>query len=173
MSVAGSGQRTLLSMAWHWLPARRVVAALRLAQSGGIWRVPCQPVPDFAIRLTPLHEFCHDVMMDGYMIDVQCDEEMLRVHAKSSAARFALTGAKTEAVMGDDGKVHVQTTRGSEDVVIPRANIVDVMFKGANPLVNGNLIVTTVDGKKYQLHFRRKQQDDFRALAKQLGVVLA
>ena len=111
--------------------------------------------------------------MDGYMIDVQCDEQILRVHAKNSAARFAMTGAKAEAIVGDDGKAHIQTTRGAEDVVIPRSAIADVMFKGASMMVNGNLIVTTVDGHKYQLHFRRKQQAGFRELAQQLGVVLS
>ena len=45
--------------------------------------------------------------MDGYMIDVQCDDELLRIHTKSSAARFAMTGAKAEAIVGDDGKAHV------------------------------------------------------------------
>jgi len=109
--------------------------------------------------------------VDGYMIDVQCDEASLRIHAKNSAARFALTGAKSEAVMGDDGKAHMQTTRGAEDVEILRANIAGATFKGANMMVNGNLVVTTSDGGKFQLHFRKKQQADFDALAQELGAV--
>lgn len=109
--------------------------------------------------------------MDGYMIDVQYDTETVRIHAKNKAARFALTGAKSEAVTGDDGKTHVQTTRGAEDVEIPRANITGATFKSASMLVNGNLIVTTTDGGKYQLHFRKKQQGDFEALAQELGAV--
>ena len=107
--------------------------------------------------------------MDGYMIDVQCDENTLRIHAKTKAASRALTGWD---VTLDDSN-HVQTKAGGSDVIVPRANIADVMFKGASMMVNGNLIVTTVDGARYQMHFRKKQQDDFRALAQQLGVVLA
>jgi hypothetical protein len=107
--------------------------------------------------------------MDGYMIDVQYDEATLRVHAKNAAARFALTGAKAESVMGDDGKAHVQTTRGAQDVEIPRANITGATFKRASMLVNGNLAVTTVDGARYQMHFRKKSNADFVALARELG----
>ena len=110
--------------------------------------------------------------MDGYMIDVQYDEQMLHIHAKNSAARFALTGAKSEAVMGDEGKAHVQTTRGAQDVVILRSTIADVKFKGASMMANGNLIVTTVDGHKYQMHFRKKQHADFAALAQTLGATV-
>jgi len=105
------------------------------------------------------------------MIDVQYDEQALRVHAKTKAARFALTGAKSEAVVGDDGKAHVQTTRGAEDVEILRANIAGATLKSASMMVNGNLVVTTTDGGKFQLHFRKKQQADFDALAQELGAV--
>ena len=44
-SVAGSGQRVPPSMAWHWLPALCMTVVLRRAQSVGMWRVPCHPVP--------------------------------------------------------------------------------------------------------------------------------
>ena len=108
--------------------------------------------------------------MDGYMIDVQYDGQMLRVHPKNGAARFALTGAKSEAVMGEDGEAHVQTTRGARDVEIPKVSIADVRFKGASMMVNGNLRVRTVAGKTYQLHFRKKQAEGFRALAADLQV---
>jgi len=95
--------------------------------------------------------------MDGYMIDVQCDDEILRIRGKNKAARIALAGE----------------AHGDGDVVIARSTIADVMFKGASMLVNGNLIVTTIEGRKYQMHFRKKQQADFKDLAEQLGVVLA
>ena len=91
--------------------------------------------------------------MDGYMIDVQCDEQTLRVHGKNRAARVALAG---------EG-------HGDGDVVIPRSSIASVKFKGASMLVNGNLIVTTSDGRRFQLHFRKKQGADFEALARTLG----
>lgn len=94
--------------------------------------------------------------MDGYMIDVACDEQTLSVRGKNKAARIALAGE----------------AHGDGDVVIPRFTIAGVRFKGANMLVNGNLIVTTTDGRKYQLHFRRKQQADFKGLAEELAGAL-
>jgi hypothetical protein len=111
--------------------------------------------------------------MDGYMIDVQCDQQNLRVHAKDTAARGALTGWDVTLVSDDDGKNRVQTRTGATDVVILRSDIAGVTLKKANPLVNGNLIITTTEGKKYQLHFRRKQRGDFERLAQELGGGLA
>lgn len=90
--------------------------------------------------------------MDGYMIDVQCDAQTLRVRGKNKLARVALAGE----------------AHGDGDVVIPRADIASVKFKGANMMVNGNLIVTTTAGARYQMHFRRKQMADFEALAREL-----
>jgi len=108
--------------------------------------------------------------MDGYMIDVQCDEQTVRVHAKNKAARGALTG--WDVTLTGDDESHVQVRAGATDVEIPRSEIAGVTFKKANPLVNGNLIITTNEGKKYQLHFRRKQQTDFERLANELGEAL-
>ena len=93
--------------------------------------------------------------MDGYMIEVECDPEILRVHGKNKAARMALRGPAH-----DDG-----------DVVIPRSAIASASYKGANMMVNGNLTVTTNDGTKYQMHFRKKQMAEFATLAKDLGAV--
>jgi hypothetical protein len=91
--------------------------------------------------------------VDGYMIDVECDEQMLRVQGKTKVSRMALAGADH-----DKG-----------DVLIPRSDIAKVTFEGANPLKNGKVVVTTTAGRKYQLHFRRKQQGDFQRLAAELG----
>jgi hypothetical protein len=84
------------------------------------------------------------------MTDVSWDGSTLRVHGKNKAARVALAGQDH-----------------ATDVVIPRDRITAVTIKDANMLVNGNLRVTA-DGKTYQLHFRRKQAEDFRALAESL-----
>jgi len=86
--------------------------------------------------------------IQGYMIDVDFDGQVLRVHGKNKAARIALAGE-------DHG----------HDVAVPKAAIADVTLKDASMLTNGNLKVTTTDGKRYQLHFRRKQAGDFRSLA--------
>lgn len=110
--------------------------------------------------------------MDGYMIDVQYDAQILRVHAKTKAARGALTGWDVTLATSDDGRYHVQTKAGETDIAVPRASIAGVTFKGASMLVNGNLVVTTIEGQKYQLHFRKKQNADFEALARELGAAV-
>ena len=91
--------------------------------------------------------------IDGYLIAIEYDEQSLRIRGKNAVARVALAGP-------DHGK---------GDVVIPREAIARATFQAANPLVNGKVVVTTSDGRAYQLHFRRKQQADFERLAHDLG----
>ena len=110
--------------------------------------------------------------MDGYMIEVEYDDAALRIHAKNKVAQMALSGAATKVVEHDDGSPHLQTRMGG-DVEVPRTDIARATYKKATALTNGSLTVTTNDGAKYQMHFRKKQQADFRDLAQQLGVVLA
>jgi hypothetical protein len=92
--------------------------------------------------------------VDGYMIDVQWDGQTLRVKGKNKAARIALAGENHE-----------------QDIVVSRDEIASVKFRDANTLANGNLDVRTEAGQRYQLHFRKKQRDDFRALAQELGAI--
>ena len=87
------------------------------------------------------------------MIDVECDAQNLRVRGKNWASRAALAG----------------DAHGKGDVVISRSAIAGSTFKAAGMLINGNLVVTTTDGHIYQMHFRKKQQDDFQRLAKELA----
>lgn len=106
------------------------------------------------MRACPYASTVRIMNTQGYMIDVATNTEMVRVHGKTKAARVALAGSE----------------HGDGDVVIPRASITAVSFKGANPLVNGKVVITTNAGRKYQLHFRRKQQGDFEALVADLKV---
>lgn len=92
--------------------------------------------------------------MDGYMTDVQWDGATLRVHGKNKAARVALAGE-------DHGS----------DVVVTRDQIADVGYRKAGAMVNGRVDVRTVDGKRYQLHFRKKQAAGFEQLARDLGAI--
>ena len=105
----------------------------------------------------------------GYAIDVEYDAETLHIHAKNKMARGALTGWTSTAVETGDGKYKIETSSGGADVVILRSQIADVKFKNANPLVNGNLAVTTTEGNRYQMHFRRNQRAGFEVLAHELG----
>ena len=92
--------------------------------------------------------------IEGYGITVIYDHQTLRVRGTNGLARLALAGAE----------------HGQGDVVIPRDAIVSAKLQGANPLVNGNLVITTSEGRTYQLHFRRKQQTDFERLTHELGI---
>lgn len=85
------------------------------------------------------------------MIEVDYDGTALRVRGKNKAARVALAGED-----------HAQ------DVVLTRDQIQRVELKDASRIVNGTLRVHTTGGKNHQLHFRRKQADDFKALAEAL-----
>jgi hypothetical protein len=94
--------------------------------------------------------------MDGYGIDVECDEQSLRVQAKNNAARVALTGK----------------AQGDGALVIPLATIYIVKFRAASMFVKGKVSVGTTDGHKYRMSFRKRQQGDFERLAQQLDAVL-
>lgn len=87
------------------------------------------------------------------MTTIEFDGETLTAHGKNKAARFALAGQDH-----------------AEDVRIGVAEIATAHFKKASALVNGNLTIETTEGRKYQLHFRKKQQADFEELARALGV---
>jgi hypothetical protein len=85
---------------------------------------------------------------EGYMVEADWDGATLVARGTNKMGRVALAGEGHA-----DG-----------DVVLPRESIADVTFKKASRMVNGNLTVRTVDGRKYQLHFRRKTADQFDAL---------
>lgn len=119
-------------------------------------------------------------MIQGYGVTADFDGDTLRLTATNSAARAALLGPKSLAKLADtfaekaeamselSGVAVEPIARLSVDgdsVSIPRSAILSVELKDASMLTNGNLIVHTVDGKKYQAHFRRKQSADFAGLA--------
>ena len=105
------------------------------------------------------------------MIDVQCDEQTLRVYPRTKAARFALTGAETRAVIGVVGRTRLETPMGASDVVLPRASIAGVTLTRASMFGNGQIVVTTDDGL-IRLNFRRSQQSAFETLALELGATV-
>ncbi|MGX7679061.1 hypothetical protein ACSMXN_09185 [Jatrophihabitans sp. DSM 45814] len=105
---------------------------------------------------------------DGYMIDAEFDGQLLTLHAKNKASRAALLGPDTLARIADhyaemaesDKRIRVE----GDSISIPVEDMADVTFKDASMLVNGNLIVKTNDGNKYQAHFRKKQAGGFAEL---------
>lgn len=90
--------------------------------------------------------------MRRFLFDIQDDQRTLRVQGKNRATRAALAG-----------EAHIDGA-----VVIPRSSIVGVKFKAARMLANGKLVVTTTNGHKYRIHFRKKQQGDLARLAQEL-----
>lgn len=87
------------------------------------------------------------------MVVAELTETALTVDATNKVGRVALFGSP----------------RNDGPRAIPLNQIARVEHKKANPLVNGNLVIHTIDGAKYQLHFRRKSQEQFSALAEALG----
>jgi hypothetical protein len=89
----------------------------------------------------------------GYMLEVQYDGHTLTAEGTNKASQTALRGQDYAA----------------GPLVLPREDIARVELKPASALTNGRLTVHTADGGKYVLHFRRKQADDFTALAAALS----
>jgi hypothetical protein len=85
----------------------------------------------------------------GYMIDAEWDGQTLTVTGSNKAARVALRGEQ----------------HGDGPLVVSKEDLALVDFKDASMMVNGKITVTTRDGAKHQLHFRKKQAGDFRTLA--------
>lgn len=87
------------------------------------------------------------------MVEAEWDGQTLRARGTNKAGQMALRGDRR-----DEG-----------DVVLTRDDMTSVRFKEAGRMVNGNLIVTATDGAKYQMHFRRRDNDAWRELASALG----
>lgn len=89
----------------------------------------------------------------GYMQEVELTNEALTIEGTNKAARVALRAEEHD--------------RGP--LVVPRSEITSVEHKPGNALVNGHITIHTTDGKKAILHFRRKSNAEFAALAEALG----
>ncbi|WP_152203637.1 hypothetical protein [Georgenia thermotolerans] len=118
----------------------------------------------------------------GYMCEVEWDGHTLRARGTNKAAHFGLMGPSDVDV--DDyvheGQSDRETVKGmgravlavgaaQPDLVLTRDEFTVEQFKTGNALVNGKLVLRANGGKKYQLHFRRKDNSDFTALARELG----
>jgi len=125
----------------------------------------------------------------GYMNEVEWDGRTLRAKGTNKAAHHALLGVndvdfedyvkKDEAKSLGAAEVRARGKQAIKDTLsVPDALVLDAdeftveKFKTANTLVNGQLVLRTREGRKYQLHFRKKHNDDFAALAASLGVTV-
>lgn len=121
--------------------------------------------------------------VQGYGVVADFDGQTLTLRATNAAARAALLGTKSLAAVADRfaERAEEQAAARGEQIALPRLSvagdsiaiplhaIVSIDLKRANVVTNGNLIVHTADGKKYQAHFRRKQAAGFAALFADLG----
>lgn len=89
----------------------------------------------------------------GYLIEVELTDDSLIAEGTNKVGQLALRGQ--------------QHNQGP--LTIPRSEIAGVVLKRASALVNGNLVVRTSSGEKYELHFRKKSQHEFATLAAALS----
>lgn len=92
--------------------------------------------------------------VDGYMIRAEYDGARLCLDGTNRAAQVALRGPEA----------------GQGPLILPVEDIAAVELKAASVLANGKMVVTTRDGRRYQAHFRRKQQADWDRLVAALGI---
>ena len=94
------------------------------------------------------------MLVRGYLVEAEWDGSVLRARGTNKMSNVALLGQDHAA----------------GEAVVPRDRISSVELREPKLFgsMNGNLIVSTTDGKQYQLHFRKKSADEFRALAEAL-----
>lgn len=91
----------------------------------------------------------------GYMVEAELHDGVLTLRGTTGPGRAALLGADHK-----DGEVS-----------FPVDQVAGVEFKAPRMggAVNGNLIVTRADGRRFQLHFRKRDTDGMRALLQELS----
>lgn len=113
----------------------------------------------------------------GYMVEVQWDGNTLTAKGTNKAAHYALMGPNdvdiNDYTSADEskadqwkgmGQATKAMTKTPDALVLERDQFTVTGFKLGNPFTNGNLTLTTSEGRKHQIHFRRKSNDDFAAL---------
>lgn len=113
----------------------------------------------------------------GYMVEIEWDGETLKARGTNKASHFALLGQtevdiddytnEAESVKGHwagVGKALKDGAKLPEYLILNRGDFSVTKFTAGDPLTNGELTVQTPAGKKYQFHFRRKSNDEFREL---------
>jgi hypothetical protein len=88
----------------------------------------------------------------GYLVEAEWDGQTLTARGTNKMGQVALRGED----------------HWEGDVVVARSDMASIKLKPASPIFNGNLVIHTTGGKKYQLHFRRKSRAEFTELARLL-----
>ena len=88
----------------------------------------------------------------GYMVHVDFDGTTLNIVGHNKMSKIALAGQSWD-----------------QPLILERNQVADVKVKQPNAfmfmLVNGRIDLFTTDGRRIQLHFRRKQRTDLQGLA--------
>lgn len=119
----------------------------------------------------------------GYMNEVSWDGRELRAKGTNKMSHRALLGYtdvdlrdhlpedqdELEALGIEEvrrrGKQAIkEVSKLPDELVLAATDITHVELKPARRLTNGRLVVHAASGRKYELHFRRKSNDDFSNL---------
>ena len=88
----------------------------------------------------------------GYMVHVDFDGTTLNIVGHNKMSKIALAGQSWD-----------------QPLILNRSEIVNVIVKQPNAIaimfINGRIDLFTTDGRRIQLHFRRKQRADLQGLA--------
>lgn len=109
------------------------------------------------------------IEVTGYGCEVSWDGETLRAKGTNSFAHRALMGQNRDFQESDaDGltrsEVVSKVMEIPSELVINKDEFTVEKFKTANAFVNGSLTLLSSAGVKYQLHFRRKDNEAFAKL---------
>lgn len=114
------------------------------------------------------------IEVTGYGCEVSWDGAVLRAKGTNAFAHRALMGQNREFTESDAegmsrGQVVSKVMEIPAELVLERDEFTVESFKTGNPFTNGNLTLRTNRGLKYQLHFRRKDNETFMKLREALG----
>lgn len=117
-------------------------------------------------------EYCSGMetrTFNGYGCVVTWDGETLRAKGTNKFFHRTLMGQNHEFTREDSegmlpGEVIANVMTIPDELVLKRDEFEIEKFKTGNPITNGNLILRTDKGVKYQLHFRRKDNAAFTEL---------
>lgn len=114
------------------------------------------------------------IEVTGYGCEISWDGEVLRAKGTNAFAHRALMGQNRDFGGNDaegmtGGEVTKKVMEIPAELVLNREEFTIEKFKTGNPITNGTLTLKTNQGVKYQLHFRRKDNDSFTKLRESLG----
>lgn len=129
------------------------------------------------------------ITVHGYMCEASWDGRELRARGTNKAAHRGLIGytdvdeerinkplvhkpdsfddlkTATKDSLREAGEVLRDLARIPDELVLPAGTFRVIQVKQPSRLLNGRIVIQTDAGRKYQLHFRRKQADDLNRLA--------